>query len=63
MYADRALERLPETDEADKGSIAETEGGYTDERKVVSPEPPPLKPERRFFRKRFLGLRLRDKPN
>jgi hypothetical protein len=62
MYADRALERLPESDEADKGSIAKTEDGYTDERKVVSPEPPPLKPERQFFRKRFLGLRLRDKP-
>jgi len=50
MYADRALERLPESDEADKGSIAKTEDGYTDERKVVSPEPPPLKPERQFFR-------------
>jgi hypothetical protein len=63
LYADRTLERLPETDEADKASIAKTEGGYTDERKVVSPEPPPLKPERLFFRKQFLGLRLRDKPN
>jgi hypothetical protein len=56
MYTDRALERLPEADEADQGSIAKTEGGYADERKVVSPEPPPLKPERQFYRERFLGL-------
>jgi hypothetical protein len=55
-YADRALEGLPETDEAEKGSIAKTEGGYADERKVVSPEPSPLKPERQFYRKQFLGL-------
>ena len=55
-YTDRALEGLPETDEAEKASVLKSEGEFTDERKVVSPEPP-LKPERRFYRMWFLVLR------
>lgn len=55
-YADRALEGLPETDEAEKASVLKSEGEFTDERKAVSPEPP-LKPERQFYRMWFLVLR------
>jgi len=56
-YTDRALEGLPEVDEAEKGSILKSEGGFTDERKGgVSPEPR-LKPERQFYRMWFLILR------
>ena len=55
-YTDRVLEGLPELDEAEKGSVLKSEGECTDERKVVSPEPP-LKPERQFYRMWFLVLR------
>ena len=56
-YTDRALEGLPEVDEAEKGSILKSEGEFTDERKgAVSPEPA-LKPERQFYRMWFLILR------
>jgi hypothetical protein len=51
-YTDRALAGLPETDEAEKASVLKSEGDFTDERKVVSPEPP-LKPERLFYRMCF----------
>ncbi|KAI9507250.1 hypothetical protein F5148DRAFT_1309864 [Russula earlei] len=52
-YTDHALERLPEVDEGDKGSIAKSEGDLPDQRKTMSmdyPEPPRLKPIRQFYR-------------
>jgi hypothetical protein len=51
------LEGLPEVDGTDKGSIAQSECDFVDERKVVcpgSPEPAPLKPVRQYYREQLL---------
>jgi len=50
-YMDRALEGLPEVNGADKGSIMKSDDGdFADECKMMSPDSPPLKPVRQFYR-------------
>ena len=59
MYMDRALERLPEVNGTDKGSITESdEGDFADECKMGSPDypEPPLKPVRQFYREQLFTL-------
>lgn len=58
-YMDRALERLPEVNGADKGSIMKSDDGdFADECKMVSPDSPPLKPVRQFYREQFFTSSL-----